>query len=461
MFGAASNSTSSPFSFGGNSATTNPGAPAPSGFGAPAASGGIFGQKPASTSNLSSSTGAGGLFGNNAPKPATSGGLFGSGNAGTQNNTSSGLFGSNTGGQNTSTSGGLFGTNNTSTMNKTSGGGLFGGATSSTTNTNNSTSGGGLFSGNNAAAPSTGGLFGSSNTATNNSVQNGGLFGSSNNITNNTNTGGLFGSKPAAPAASGTGGVFGSSSNSGTGGGLFGGNTNNTNASAGLFGGGQKSMQNNTGLFGASNTNSGGLFGGQQQQPPPPQQQQPQLTSMTRFSDLPPELKNELQQLDTYIEQQQLIATTLDDDLNKHDELVKSIPFDVEYLHTKISSIKQALRYDSDQLQSLKSVNDELTEDISNIMHLIVQLATPGTKLSSSFHLNEFFVKKIKKYRELLSTYESVINESIHVTSGLERTCNESNASIYNVVEVVKNQYGVFMELCEVVAQLHGEVDRL
>ncbi|OBA22853.1 hypothetical protein METBIDRAFT_29435 [Metschnikowia bicuspidata var. bicuspidata NRRL YB-4993] len=94
-------------------------------------------------------------------------------------------------------------------------------------------------------------------------------------------------------------------------------------------------------------------------------------------------------------------------------------------------------------------------------MHLIIQLATPGTKLSSSFHLNEFFVKKIKKYRELLTVYENIVNESIHVTSGLEKTCNESNASIYSVVEVVKNQYSVFMELCEVVAQLHGEVERL
>ncbi|QBM88272.1 nucleoporin p58/p45 [Metschnikowia aff. pulcherrima] len=476
MFGA-SNNTANPFLFGSKPAT---GAPAASPFGASSSTGGLFGQKPASTTNLNSGANSGGLFGNqNAAKPAAPGGLFGSAPA-LQNNASGGLFGSNNAG--TQASGGLFGNTNNNTQNNTqnnaTAGGLFGSNNANTTNTNPA-GGGGLFGGNTAAAPSSGGLFGSSNNQNTNSAPNGGLFGS-NNTNTNANTGGLFGQKPAAPAAPG-GGLFGST-NTGTGGGLFGGNasnanntnintntgglfggSSNTNASGGLFGGGAKPSQGNTGgLFGASNNASGGLFGGQQQQQQQQQQQPPpQLTSMTRLSDLPPDLKNELQQLDLYIEQQLLIATTLDADLGKHEGLVKLIPYDIEYLHTKISSIKQALRSDEDQLRALKSVNDELTEDISNIMHLIIQLATPGTKLSSSFHLNEFFVKKINKYRELLSSYENVINESVHVTSGLEKSCNESNASIYSVVEVVKNQYSVFMELCEVVAQLHGEVEKL
>lgn len=182
---------------------------------------------------------------------------------------------------------------------------------------------------------------------------------------------------------------------------------------------------------------------------------------MTRFLDLPQEYKNELQQLDSYIERQHLIATTLNADMPKHDQLIKSIPNDVRYLHTKIFSIKQALWQDDQQLKALKSVNDELTEDVSNIMQLIIQLSTPGTKLSSSFHLNEFFIKRIQKYKELLNSYEAVITESADVTSGLEQACNEAQGNIYNVVEVVKSQYGLFMELCELIAKIHTEVSHL
>ena len=38
-------------------------------------------------------------------------------------------------------------------------------------------------------------------------------------------------------------------------------------------------------------------------------------------------------------------------------------------------------------------MNNEITEDINKIMQLILQLSTPGTKLSSSFQLNEFSLK--------------------------------------------------------------------
>lgn len=461
MFGAASNTSASPFSLN-NTAQS-------SGLGTTnAASGGLFGgqqKKPATGAFGSSNTG--GLFGSNpaagASQPgansAASGGLFGQkpptstgfgapsatsapttpfglkptafgapaqpaaapgasstaggGLFGNNSNASGGLFGkSNTG----TTTGGMFGASNTGNAPS---GGLFGNTASTSSNTNTSGQGGGLFGG-------------TSNTGTSNN-----LFGSSNNAA----SGGLFGQKPAS------GGLF---SNNSTGPKpLFGGST--AQPSGGLFGG-QQNTQNN----------QGGLFGGSaqaQQQQQQPQQQQ--LTAMTRVGDLPAEFRNELQQFDTYISTQHLIATTLNADLQKHDQLVKSIPSDVNYLHTKISSIKQALRFDAEQLKSLKEVNDELTEDIGNIMQLIVQLSTPGTKLSSSFHLNEFFVKRINKYKELLLSYEKVIGESTEVTAGLELACSDTMGSIFNVVEVVKNQYALFMELCEVLAQVHSEIGNL
>lgn len=454
MFGATAKPALSSFSFGSLQPSSGPGAANSTN------SGGLFGQqqKPQGQGLLGSGT-----------QSTSSGGLFG-GQSNTQNTGSSGFGASNT------TSGGLFGLGNQASGN-TSSGGLFGLKPATGQGFGASSSGGGLFGQKPASTGATGGgLFGSSNQQGQQNQQNqqsGGLFGSS-NTSNTQGSGGLFGSKPAAPS----GGLFGTSqsntaqkplfggSNTSTGGGLFGlSANNNTTSGSGLFGG---SSNTGGGLFGSSaNTNTGGgLFGGQQQQQNQQQQQQQnqsatQLTSMTRFGDLPPEIKKELQEFDQYISTQHLIATTLNSDLPKHNRLVKSIDSDVSYLHNKISTIKQALKGDSNQLKALKAVNDELTEDIGNIMQLIIQLSTPGTKLSSSFQLNEFFVKKIKHYKEVMTSYENVIKEAEDAIRGLQFSCNDTIGSIYDVVEVVKSQYNVFMELCETLAQVHSEVTHL
>lgn len=446
MFGAASNPTSSLFLFG----STAPAAS--SGFGA-------------------SNTNSGGLFSNQAKKPTT--GLFGSSTAAPATsslavpNQSNSTFG------NTS-SGGLFGQKpaastgfggvqtSTSTPSTPFGakpataGGLFGAS--------NTTTSGGLFgSSNTASAAPSGGLFGGGSSTQQQNTQQGGLLGSTNTNTNNAApTSGLFGLNATAPSTAGLGGLFGNN-NAAKPGGLFG--NNNATKTGGLFG--LLTTQNTTnttgGLFGGSS--SGGLFGGQQQQQQQQQQvqqqQQPQLTAMTRVGDLPPDVKKELQDFDKYISTQHLIATTLNEDLVKHDTLIKSIPNDVNYLHTKILSIKLALKFDTDQLNSLKTVNNELTEDIANVMQLIIQLSTPGTRLSSSYHLNEFFIKRIKKYRELLAIYEGVITEGNEAITRLEQSCNEACGNIGDVVQVVRNQYAIFMELCESLAEIHGEVTHL
>lgn len=182
---------------------------------------------------------------------------------------------------------------------------------------------------------------------------------------------------------------------------------------------------------------------------------------MTRIGDLPPDMKKFLQDFDNYINTQHLIATTLKSDMSKHDQLIKSIPKDTDYLFTKFSSTKQALKFDSNQLSLIKEYNNDLTDDINKIMHLIIQLSTPGTKLSSSFQLNEFFIKKIKKYYEILNNYEQIVKEAEEVITGLERSCVEGFGGLFNIVEVMKTQYKLFMELCDTLAQLNSSINKL
>ena len=47
------------------------------------------------------------------------------------------------------------------------------------------------------------------------------------------------------------------------------------------------------------------------------------------------------------------------------------------------------------------------------------------------------------------------------ILSGLEKSCTEGFGNLFNIVAVIKSQYKLFMELCETMAQLHNEINRL
>ncbi|RLV94775.1 Pre-mRNA-splicing factor CWC26 [Spathaspora sp. JA1] len=268
------------------------------------------------------STGFGGGFGANLNTGTTP--AFGAKPAGTTTN----LFG-NQQQQQTQPQGGLFG--NTTTSNT----GMFGQQQPAST----AAPAGGMFGQSQPQQSGTsGGLFGQPQQQ-----QSTGLFGQTQQNQPSTGTG-LFGQQQQQPQqqSAAPGNLFGGQQQASTGG-LFG-----NKPSGGLFGGGQQQQPTTGGgLFGQSqpqtSTTTGGLFGQQQQQQ---QQAQPaqtlQLTAMTRVGDLPGNIKSELEQFDKYINTQHLIATTLDSDYTKHDDLINSIPKDLSYLQNKLLSTKQA-----------------------------------------------------------------------------------------------------------------------
>nr|API64835.1 Nup116p [Saccharomyces arboricola] len=238
-FGAGQNGSGTTFS--------NPQATTNTGFGmmgnnasTSTSAGGLFGQKPAAGMfGVGSGSGFGsgannttGMFGSStnlagnssfgANKPATSGGLFGNTTNPTNSNTSTGLFGQ----QNANTNANPFGQQQSSFgANNMGNGATFGQANRGTFPQQQ-------------AQQNTGGLFGTATT--------GGAFGQQQNA-----SGSLFGAKPAS------GGLFGQSGSTNT----FGMNNNANGAtSGGLFG--QNNQQSGGGLFGQQqNSNAGGLFG--------------------------------------------------------------------------------------------------------------------------------------------------------------------------------------------------------
>lgn len=202
--------------------------------------------------NTTNTTTGGGLFGNNASNTGTTSTGFGGGGFGANTNTANtggGLFGGNK-----PAGGGLFGSSNTQTQQQ-SGGGMFGGGGGTGAFGSSNTTGG--FGQTNTASNTGGGLFGNN---ANKTAGTGFSFGNTNNTA--TNTGSAFGGN--------TGGTGFGANTTNTGGGLFGNTANNTQTTGGGLFGGQNNQQQNTGTgfggFGQQNQTqqSGGLFGNQQ-----------------------------------------------------------------------------------------------------------------------------------------------------------------------------------------------------
>lgn len=213
-------------------------------------SGGLFGSS-SNTNQNNASQNTLNLFGQNKP---ASGGLFGGSTASNTGTSGGGLFGSSnntaTSTNQTSTSGGggLFGSSSTSgntggglfgkpATSTGTGGGLFGGSTTGTQNNTNPSGGGGLFGSSNTSNTTGGSLFGKPSTSAAPTLS-GGLFGNTNQQSTQP-SGGLFGSSNQQNTQQ-SGGLFGQSTNqstqqnvqqnnqqSNTGSGLFGGSTVN------------------------------------------------------------------------------------------------------------------------------------------------------------------------------------------------------------------------------------------
>ncbi|SCU84665.1 LAFA_0D11276g1_1 [Lachancea sp. 'fantastica'] len=434
------------------------------------AGGGLFGQQ-------NQQGQSGGLFGQGAPqKPATSlsgtsGGLFG------QNTQNTGATGQNTGGT------GLFGQ---SGQNNT-GGGLFGQQGNAPAASNTTNTGGGLFGQN--TANSSGGLFGQNNQNTNANSSSGGLFGQNTNASTGT-SGGLFGAKPTGfgnSSAAPSGGLFGNNAanttSGSTSGGLFGNSTVGQNTSGGLFGNSNNAPQASSGgLFGSkpagtslfNNTNSNNAL-------QPPMQAQPALQTlsqlpinpMTRVADLPPQIRQEIEQLDQYVQRQVAISQHLKADFDDHIELIRSIPRDIKYLQTTHSVTHQSLMQDLRKITGIKDTIDQNMTDSQTFSTIFQQLITPGSKISS-IELDKFFQDKIQQYKHKLDEYFNVLSDIESAVQGIERdmfgaTSTDGGADsgadgtnwktgINAIVSTVLEEFELFMDMAERVAELHQKV---
>ncbi|KAK9390230.1 hypothetical protein V1515DRAFT_583307 [Lipomyces mesembrius] len=332
------------------------------------------------------------------------------------------------------------------------------------------------------------GLFGAPSQQTNQPSTE--LFG---NKTATTNTSGLFGSTTntssgapsfsfgaTAPAAQSTGtGLFGASTNTGTG--PFGGSTTSapslfsnpsapTTSSANLFGNPQGST--NIGAFGAnpnatSNLLGGSLFGKPAAATQPPQQQPQvpqQITSLTRYSDLPGSAQKELDEIDNYINKQIEISEDLKARKNSWQDELQSVPRDVEVVMRKLVTTHQALSNDLVATTSLRTIVDTATQDAQLCIQILQQLRIPGARLPPGDPLLAYFERHATELEKKIADYKGVLGDVDHAVDGLEREILEGQSAgggAEGVLRALREEYAVFMALGNRVAELHHAVARL
>ncbi|EIM91368.1 uncharacterized protein STEHIDRAFT_91464 [Stereum hirsutum FP-91666 SS1] len=415
---------------------------------------------------------AGGLFGNTAPKPA--GSLFGNTTTNTQTQPAAGgLFG-NTNTQ-TLPPGSLFGNPSTNTNTQpTTGGSLFGNLNSSTNTASTQPASGGLFG--NTTQPATGGsLFGNQGA---------------NQAQTQPATGGLFGNTNTNQAAQGTGGsLFGNTQNSGgglfgnkpatTGGSLFGQQPQqNTGLGGSLFGQPQQQQQQQQqqpqqsgGLFG-STLGGSSLFGGSKPQntlglstlQPPPPQSSPigsvPFTKSTKFNDLPDNLKQAFEQIESHIQgrvqiSQDLKQRKVGEEALKGQDIIRSV-------HKDLVNCITTLQNDVLTTRDLKAKVDQTVQDTIIAIQIVQghqnqQVHGEFLKNHAGFPL-EFFTRITEEMQRRLQWYKTTMEQ---IERKLASTASRAQYTPQVINSTLQAQHDSFMALANRVASINADVQRI
>ncbi|KAF9453500.1 hypothetical protein P691DRAFT_800758 [Macrolepiota fuliginosa MF-IS2] len=463
----------------GNANNPNPlfgGKPAASIFGTPTAQTNPQGNAQpnaltlATTQNQPSNTN---IFGQTTQQqPATGGSIFG-GNSQT-NQPATNVFGNTTAQSQPTTGGGIFGSTTTSQQPAT-GGGIFGNAAQPTT-------GGGIFgSTGTQQQPAAGGsIFGSTNQQPTQQTGTTSLFGNTTQPTGGTSlfgntgtsgqTGGtsLFGNTGNAQGQQqiGTASLFGGGTGAGTGTSNLFGNAGQQQQQPSLFGSTAQPTQTNSGfgassLFGNSTTSLGQSTFGQSIQPNQQTQTAGQiaLTKSTKFNDLPDNLKQVLESIDSHIQgrvqiSKDLHQRKLGEEPTKGQEMIKQMQKD-------LLNVSNVIRDDHRHTEDLKARVDQAMQDTIVATRIIDAFRNPqsGTtylKDHAGFPL-EFFQRVTQQMAERLAWYKSTIEQ-------IERRLSSSAGQVQtpqSIAATLQAQNATFLSLASKTAALEAELQKV
>jgi len=204
------------------------------------------------------------------------------------------------------------------------------------------------------------------------------------------------------------------------------------------------------------------------------------VNPLTRISDLPPQLKQEIEQLDQYIQRQVQISQNLKSEHSEHIELIDSVPRDIQYLLKTQSQTNQLLAQDLKKIKAIKDLTDYNIADTQTFSILLQQLLTPGSKVSS-MELDKFFQHRIQVYNSKLDEYSRVLSDIENTINGINNEVIGSSDPILNngsgvknsmefndfvslksglhaIINTVIEEFNLFMDIAQRIAVLHQHI---
>ncbi|KAI8925826.1 hypothetical protein BC831DRAFT_459219 [Entophlyctis helioformis] len=305
----------------------------------------------------------------------------------------------------------------------------------------------GMFGGFGAAAtpatsaPGAGGLFGAAAPATTAPAASFG-FGAAAKPAGLTlatgapaSTMGLFGAAPAPVATTAPGGMFGKPAVTTTapGGGLFG-----AQAAAPAVGGLQ--------------------FGQQQQQQQ--QQQQPQITAKTKYSDLPDAVRQQIDEIEKFIQQQIHVCDSISNSASE--QPIRAISEEAQLIMQRLTGAKNMLIRDNHVMQDLKKqVNQELRNmDLASRYIDRAQANSHPSKFAAPQHdaYAAYFAGFANELERRMQLYRQHIEEiEVNVRSLMSSSSTHSPQAIQRIIH---NQHNGFLVVASKVAHYHDLVER-
>ena len=183
---------------------------------------------------------------------------------------------------------------------------------------------------------------------------------------------------------------------------------------------------------------------------------------MTKISELPIQVRQEIEQLDQFISTQVSLSKHLNADLQDHTELLESIPRDVKYLQKLHFNATRSLSSDLKKIDAIKSLVDKDVTQLENFAIMLQQLVTKGFKISN-VEIDKFFQEKLIVYKNKLNDYNDTLSNIDNAVAGLENDMfgndstedDDTKVGVNIIVSVLMEEFKLFMDTAERIAELH------
>ncbi|KAG4305405.1 hypothetical protein PORY_000961 [Pneumocystis oryctolagi] len=188
--------------------------------------------------------------------------------------------------------------------------------------------------------------------------------------------------------------------------------------------------------------------------------QSPQTISRTsRYSDFPKEGKDFLDEMNQYITTQTQISDYLLSQTSYINELIHSVPRDVEEVSKRLDQVATALTSDTNQLTSLKTIVEKDYNNSKLSKNAVDSTPMPYIDSSRMDPILAYFKDTSNEIEKKMTSYAKTVDDIEKNLGYLEKDHGKENPEA--LLNTLKAEYDFFLALSNNVAEVHDKVKQL